>query len=151
VTGPIAPDGRTVVVAVDHPLYSWPCAGLEDRDRTIREVSGAGADALIASYGTVRDFRAAFGAATPILKLDLTTVTVGGTYPLTEYVCAYTVDDALRVGAGALLTFVQLGADFELEALRLAGRSRAAGSPIRPIPWRSRPRPAPPSSSVRAS
>jgi DhnA family fructose-bisphosphate aldolase class Ia len=126
VTGPLAPDGRTVVVAVDHPLYSWPCAGLEDRDRTIREVSDAGADALIASYGTVRDFRAAFGAATPILKLDLTTVTVGGTYPLTEYVCAYTVDDALRVEAGAVLTFVQLGADFELEALRLAGAVAAA-------------------------
>jgi DhnA family fructose-bisphosphate aldolase class Ia len=131
VTGPLASDGRTVVVAVDHPLYSWPCAGLEDRHRTIREVSDAGADALIASYGTVRDFRAAFGAATPILKLDLTTVAVGGGYPLTEYVCAYTVDDARRVQAGAVLTFVQLGADFELEALRLAGTVAAAADRAR--------------------
>ena len=125
-TGPLAPDGRTVVVAVDHPLYSWPCAGLEDRAATIRAAVDAGADAIIAGYGTVRDVRDAFGGAAAILKLDVTTVTVGGDYPLTEYVPAYTVEDALRVGASAVLTFVQLGADFELEALRTAGRVAAA-------------------------
>lgn len=125
-TAPIAPDGRTVVVAIDHPLYSWPCAGLEDRASTIRATVNAGADAIIAGYGTVRDMRDAFGGAAAILKLDVTTVTVGGGYPLTEYVDVYTVEDALRVGASAVLTFVQLGADFELEALRTAGRIAAA-------------------------
>ena len=97
-SAPLAADGRTVVVAVDHPLYSWPCAGLEDRASTIRAVVDAGADAIIAAYGTVRDVPDAFGGAAPILKLDVTTVTVGGDYPLTEYVPAYTVDDARRVG-----------------------------------------------------
>ena len=121
-----AADGQVVIVAVDHPLYSWPCAGLEDRAALIETVSSAGADALIASYGTIRDLRASFGDATPILKLDLTTVTVGGSYPLTEYVAAWSVEDAQRIGAGAVLTFIQLGADFELEALRTAGRVAAA-------------------------
>jgi len=47
VSAPLAADGRTVVVAVDHPLYSWPCVGLQDRASTIRAVVGAGADAII--------------------------------------------------------------------------------------------------------
>ena len=46
---------RTVVVAVDHPLYSWPVAGLEDRRGLLETVVSAGADAVIATYGTLRD------------------------------------------------------------------------------------------------
>jgi DhnA family fructose-bisphosphate aldolase class Ia len=124
-TGLFGADGRTLIVAVDHALYSWPCRGLEDRGAVIRSVTDAGADAVIASYGTIRDEREAFGEAVPILKLDLTTVTLGDAYPTSEYVAAWTIDDAARIGAGAVLTFVQLGPDFELEALRSAGRVAA--------------------------
>ena len=46
-TPPLAADGRAVIVAVDHPLYSWPCHGLEDRDALLRSVVAAGADAVI--------------------------------------------------------------------------------------------------------
>jgi DhnA family fructose-bisphosphate aldolase class Ia len=119
-------DGRLLVVAVDHPLYSWPCAGLEDRDLLLRTAAKAGADAFILSYGTLRDHREALGSAKPILKLDLTTVTVGGSYPVTEYALAYTLEDARRLEAAGVLTFVQLGAPFELEALRSAARVAAA-------------------------
>ena len=124
-TAPLAADGRAVIVAIDHPLYSWPCAGLEDREALLRTVVGAGADAVIVSYGTLRDCRAALGGAAPILKLDLTTLTLDG-YGTTEYVAAWTADDALRLGAGAVLTFVQVGTPFELAALQLAGRVAAA-------------------------
>ena len=122
----LAGDGRLLVVAVDHPLYSWPCAGLEDRASLLRTAAEAGADAFIASYGTLRDNRGAFGSAKPILKLDLTTVTVNGSYPVTEYALAYTLEDARRLEAAAVLTLVQLGAPFELEALRSAARVAAA-------------------------
>ena len=124
--GLLAPDGRLLVVAVDHGLYSWPCEGLEDRGALLRTVSAAGADAVICSYGTLRDHRDAFGAAKPILKLDLTSVALGGSYPVSEYVVAYTLDDAERLGAAAVLTFVQLGATFELAALRSAAQVAAA-------------------------
>jgi DhnA family fructose-bisphosphate aldolase class Ia len=92
----------------------------------LRAVAEAGADGVIASYGTIRDLREDFGPASPILKLDLTTVTLDGTYPVTEYVLAWSVDDAVRLGVAEVLTFVQLGADSELEALRTAGRVAAA-------------------------
>jgi DhnA family fructose-bisphosphate aldolase class Ia len=110
---------------VDHPLYSWPCRGLEDRAGLISRVAAAGADGIIASYGTIRDVRGAFGGAQPILKLDLTTVTLSGSYPVSEYALAWSVHDALRLRVKAVLTFVQLGASFELEALRAAGQVAA--------------------------
>ena len=118
--GPLADDGRAVIVAIDHPLYSWPCPGLEDREALLGAVTDAGADAVICSYGTLRDLRGAFGDAAPILKLDLTTVSVGGHCPVSEYALAYRVEDALRLEAAAVLTYVQLGAEHELEALRTA-------------------------------
>jgi fructose-bisphosphate aldolase / 2-amino-3,7-dideoxy-D-threo-hept-6-ulosonate synthase len=121
----LAGDGRAVIVAIDHPLYSWPCPGLEDRAAVLRAVSGAGADAVISSYGTLRDLREAFGDAAPILKLDVTTVATDGSYPVSEYAVAYRVDDAVRLGAAAVLTYVQLGTPFELEALRAAARVAA--------------------------
>jgi DhnA family fructose-bisphosphate aldolase class Ia len=123
--GPLAADGRAVIVAIDHPLYAWPCPGLEDRAAVLRSVSDAGADAVICSYGTLRDFREAFGDTAPILKLDLTTISVGGHYPVSEYALAYSVEDALRVGAGAVLTYVQLGTPHELGALRTAAQVAA--------------------------
>jgi fructose-bisphosphate aldolase / 2-amino-3,7-dideoxy-D-threo-hept-6-ulosonate synthase len=123
--GPLADDGRAVIVAIDHPLYSWPCPGLEDRGAVLRAVSGAGADAVICSYGTLRDLRDAFGEAAPIMKLDLTTVSVGGDYPESEYVLGYQVEDAVRLGAAAVLTYVQLGTPFELGALRTAAHVAA--------------------------
>jgi fructose-bisphosphate aldolase / 2-amino-3,7-dideoxy-D-threo-hept-6-ulosonate synthase len=122
---PLAADGRGLIVAIDHPLYSWPCPGLEDRAAVLRAVTGAGADALICSYGTLRDMREAFGQTAPIMKLDVTTVSVDGGYPASEYVVAYEVEDALRLGAAAVLTYVQLGTPFELEALHAAARVAA--------------------------
>lgn len=121
----LAADGRTVVVAIDHPLYSWPCRGLEDRRALVRTAVEAGADAFITSYGTARDLSAEFGATRRIVKLDLTTVSVDS-YPLTPYRLAWTVEDAVRVRADAVLTYVQLGGPEELEALTAAAAIAAA-------------------------
>jgi class I fructose-bisphosphate aldolase/fructose-bisphosphate aldolase/2-amino-3,7-dideoxy-D-threo-hept-6-ulosonate synthase len=123
-TAPLAADGRAVVVAVDHGLYSWPVAGLEDRAGLVAPMCEAGADGVIASYGTLRACGDAFAGATRILKLDLTTLTLGG-YADTEFALAWTVEDALRLGAEAVLTLVQLGTPFELSTLRAAARVAA--------------------------
>ena len=146
------PHGRCLAVAVDHPLYSWPCPGLEDRRALLRAVSSAGADAVITSYGTLRDLRDAFSAAAPILKLDVTTLSVGGHYPVSEYRQAYALEDAVRLRAAAVLTYVQLGASFELEALRtaasVAARADELGLPyvceIMPVESEAYPDPADP-------
>jgi fructose-bisphosphate aldolase / 2-amino-3,7-dideoxy-D-threo-hept-6-ulosonate synthase len=121
----LAADGRALIVAIDHPLYSWPCPGLEDRAAVLRAVSAAGADAVICSYGTLRDLREAFGEAAPIMKLDVTNVSTDGSYPVSEYAVAYRVEDAVRLRATAVLTYVQLGTPFELDALRAAAQVAA--------------------------
>lgn len=121
----LAADGRGVVVAIDHTLYSWPCRGLEDRRGILRRVSAAGADAIIASYGTIRDFRQDFGTSRPILKLDITNLTLGTNYAVTEYQMAYTLEDAARLGVRTVLNYIQLGAPFELEALRASAELAA--------------------------
>lgn len=123
--GLFARDGRAVVVAIDHPLYTWPCPGLESREELISAVVAAGADALIASYGTVRDCRAAFGAARAILKLDLTVLSVDGYRPA-DWVVAYAVDDAVRLRADAVLTLIEPGTPGELAELAAAARVAAA-------------------------
>ena len=97
--------------------------GLEDREALLRAVVAAGADAVIVSYGTLRDCRDALAGATPILKLDLTTLTLDG-YGADRVRGRLDVDDALRLGAGAVLTYVQVGTPFELAALQLAGARR---------------------------
>lgn len=114
----LAPDGRATIIAIDHALYSWPCRGLQDRGSILDVCAAAGVDGVIASYGTIRDFRARFGAVKPILKLDVTTLTVGAHYPLTEYTMAYTLDDAERLGVRTVLNFIQSGAPFELQTMR---------------------------------
>jgi len=116
---------RTVVVAVDHPLYSWPAAGLEDRRGLLETVVSAGADAVIATYGTLRDCSDALAGCTKIMKLDLATLSVGA-YRDSEFRLGWTVDDAVRLGADAVLTYVQLGTDGELDALVDAAHVAAA-------------------------
>jgi DhnA family fructose-bisphosphate aldolase class Ia len=121
----LAADGRLLVVALDHGLYSWPNPGLEDRRAVIEMAVQNGADALITSYGTLRDFRGAFGDAKPILKLDLSTLSIGP-YADAPYRLAWTVDDAIRLGAAAVLTYVQVGASNELDDLAAAAQVAAA-------------------------
>jgi len=121
----LAPTGRAVVVAIDHPLYTWPVPGLEHRDELIGAVVAAGADAIIASYGTVRDCRRALGDARVILKLDLTLISVA-TYRPAPWALAYTLDDAQRLGADGVMTLVEVGTEGELDALQAAGRVAAA-------------------------
>lgn len=121
----IGADGRLLVVAIDHGLYTWPVAGLEDRETLIHTVASAGADALIASYGTFKQYGAACEDLKRIVKLDLTTLSVGA-YMDAPYRLAWTVEDAQRVGADAVLTYVQLGADGELDDLETAARVAAA-------------------------
>ena len=125
-TLPLAADGRGVIVAIDHPLYSWPCRGLEDREALLRAVVGAGADAVIVSYGTLRDCRDALGrcGADPQARPHDADARRATARPSTWPPGRWTTRCAS--GAAAVLTYVQVGTPFELAALQLAGRVAAA-------------------------
>lgn len=126
------PGSRGVIVAIDHPMYMWPTRGLEDRASLIASVTAAGADGVITTYGTLRDFASSFGTAKKILKLDTKALSVGS-YQDGDHVVCWDIEDARRVGADAVLTFVQVGLPDELPALaaaaRVAAQCDAAGMP----------------------
>ena len=118
-------------------------------------MTGAGADAVIASYGTIRDLRPAFGDKAPILKLDVTTLSVGGHYPVSEYaLCLRRSRTPCGWARQRCSPTCSSGRPFELEALRTAATSGRAGrrararrtsarscrwsrgpTPTRPRPW----------------
>jgi fructose-bisphosphate aldolase / 2-amino-3,7-dideoxy-D-threo-hept-6-ulosonate synthase len=126
-------DSRAVIVAIDHPLYMWPILGLEDRRALISTVVAAGADGLIATYGTLRDYGEVCGSAKRILKLDIKALSVGSYEPGDHALC-WTIEDARRVGAEAVLTYVQVGWPDELTALAQAARI-AARCDIEALPY----------------
>ncbi len=62
----LGPDGRTVIVALDHALATGQSAGLDDPVGVLAEVAEAGADAAILTPGAVR-LRAGAAANLPWL------------------------------------------------------------------------------------
>lgn len=60
---PLAADGRAVVVAIDHGLYSWPVPGLEDRAGLVAAVCEARRRRRHSQLRTLRACRDAFAGA----------------------------------------------------------------------------------------
>lgn len=93
-------DGKAFVLAMDHAAM-MPSPDLKDPGHIIREAAAGGCDAFLTSYGTVRHCQSDFGNKGIILRAD------GGISalrkPMNPMDCLYTAEDAVRVGADALL------------------------------------------------
>ncbi len=93
-------DGKAFILAIDHAA-AMPSPDLKDPERVIRAAVEGGVDAFLTSYGTARNFRAAFGARGIILRAD------GGVSslkrPMGPMSCLYTAEDAVRLGADSML------------------------------------------------
>ena len=50
-------DGRSLIVAMDHNLFGGPVPGLEKPADVIRKVIRGGADAIMATFGVIKQFR----------------------------------------------------------------------------------------------
>lgn len=110
------PDGRALIVAMDHGLLDGPCPGLEDPGKTVHAVVAGGADAILTSYGVAMRFAQALAPVGLILRLD------GGSTRLGSYAgpgaSFYGVEAALRLGADAVAVSAFPGASSEVEDLR---------------------------------
>ncbi|MFL5756794.1 MAG: class I fructose-bisphosphate aldolase [Chloroflexota bacterium] len=100
------PDGRTVIVAMDHAAPMGPLPGLEDPARTIRDVVAGGADAVLTTWGTATRFGDALQGRGLVLRL------IEGQ--------ALDTTDAVRAGADAVLNMLYLGTE-EAETNRHTG------------------------------
>lgn len=123
------PDGRALIVAMDHGLLDGPCPGLEDPAATIARVVEGGADAILTSYGVARRFARELAPVGLILRVD------GGATSLGQNdgpgALFYGVEEALRLGADAIAVSAFPGSPKEaatLESLALmAGEAHAWG------------------------
>lgn len=94
------PDGRALIVAMDHGLLDGPCKGLENPAETIAKVVAGGADAVLTSYGVALRFACELAPVGLILRAD------GGATSLGQSdgpgALFFGVEEALRLGADAL-------------------------------------------------
>jgi DhnA family fructose-bisphosphate aldolase class Ia len=94
------PDGRALIVAMDHAGYMGPVAGLIDPVATVRAVVAGGADAVMTTLGTARRILDALDGRGLILSVDLHA-------PDPEAV----VETAIALGADSLKTLAYWGSD----------------------------------------
>ncbi|CAG0947810.1 fructose-bisphosphate aldolase, class I [Anaerolineae bacterium] len=133
---------KSVAVAFDHGLSSGPIAGCIKPQETIAKLVEGGADAILVSPGVARlcaDFFVGKSAPALILRLDWTNMFRPGDrlgYKEGRTALIGAVEDAIRFGADAVLTFMFVGyedpgieaAEVEKNAM-LSRACEAAGIP----------------------
>ena len=95
-----APDGRTLIVAMDHAGYMGPTPGLIDPAQTVRQVVAGGADAVMTTLGTARRIIDALDGRGLVLSVDL-----HAPDPVAV------VENAIALGADSLKTLANWGTD----------------------------------------
>lgn len=129
-----APDGRAVIVALDHGLIDGPCEGFEDPGSVITQVVAGGADAILTSYGIARRFASELSGVGLILRGDGAATNLGTPSDGSASSLFFTVEEALRLGADALVVTALPGSDKEESTLtNLARVTREAhrwGMPV---------------------
>ena len=111
-----ADDGRTVIVALDHGLIDGPCEGFERPGDTITAVVDGGADAILTSFGIAESFTAELSRVGLILRSDGASTNLGS--PSTGSAGQFFgPEDAIRLGADALVVTALPGSDKEDETL----------------------------------
>jgi DhnA family fructose-bisphosphate aldolase class Ia len=93
------PDGRTLILAMDHAAIFGPGKGLERPGDTIEKVVAGGADAVMTSFGIAKHFARALSPVGLILRADGAPTKLG---PDVGAPVWFDVEVALRLGADAL-------------------------------------------------
>lgn len=94
------PDGRTLVVAMDHAGFMGPVPGLIDPVATVSAVVAGGADAVMTTIGTAKRIAAALDGRGLILSVDIMAPD-----PVAV------VENAIALGADSLKTLAYWGAE----------------------------------------
>lgn len=134
--------GRGFCVAFDHALQLGACPGQEHPEESLAQMAEAKVDAVILPLGTaqrVGPVLARNRGPALILRLDQTTMWREGTpldYPDGHTRLVASVEDALRLGADAVITYLFVGHNDPAEETRcmqanaaVNAAARAAGMP----------------------
>lgn len=108
------PDGRALIVAMDHAAIFGPGKGLERPGETIGRVVAGGADAIMTSFGIAKQFARELAPVGLILRADGAPTKLG---PDVAGPVWFGVEAALRLGADALCISAFPGHHTERESL----------------------------------
>jgi len=125
------PDGRALIVALDHGLIDGPAKGLENPAPVLAQIVAGGADAILTSYGVATRFARELAPLGLILRLDGGGTKLGDMGPGSQF---YTIEDALRLGADAVAVSAFPGSAEEEDTLRtlakVVGEAHRWGLPV---------------------
>ncbi len=125
------PDGRAFIVAFDHGMLDGPAPGMEQPAATLEQIVAGGADAILTTYGTATRFASEIAPLGLIMRMDGGGTILGEMGPGSQF---YSVEDALRVGADALVVSAFPGASNEEESLAIlanvVGQAHFWGIPV---------------------
>lgn len=111
---------RTVTVSMDHGLFMGSVGGLEKPSEVAEKVLKGGANALIVSPGICRLIVSTIkGRAGLILRVDGATTVYGPEFSDTRIIA--NVEDAVRIGADAVIAMGYIGTEKESQTLENLG------------------------------
>ena len=112
-----AEDGKTVIAALDHGIAGLsPLHALETPEHLLPALTKAGVDAVITTPGMASAFDGLLGRTGLILRADCGPTALTGKWSETSPAVA--VEDAIRLGADAVIAMGIVGADGEAESLK---------------------------------
>lgn len=120
----LAPDGRALIVAMDHARTQGYTPGLEDPGRVIDTVIDAGADGIMTSFGVIKHYRKNLIGRIPThMRLD------GGPSSFLEDWLAYTewsllhgVEEALLLGVDSVVTMLFMSIPVEVRTMEIVAQ-----------------------------
>jgi DhnA family fructose-bisphosphate aldolase class Ia len=122
---------RSVIIPCDHGAYSGVVQGLEDPLGLMERIARTNADAVLVTPGVLRMVAPALGNLGVVLRID-GAVTTYATAP-SDFRYILSPDDALRLGADAVIVFTFVGIPDEPFSLQRLGRT-AVEADLRGMP-----------------
>jgi DhnA family fructose-bisphosphate aldolase class Ia len=127
----LKPDGKALIVAMDHGTNAGAPKGLVNPAEAIAKVKAGGADAVIVNYGVARQFAKELVGLGLILRMDLPPTMLGKGHDST---LIFGVKEALQLGADAVIVNGGPGIGVEERTLpniaRIASECAEWGMPV---------------------
>jgi class I fructose-bisphosphate aldolase len=121
-------DGRALVVAMDHTLAAGLLPGWEQPSASLSTVLDGGPDAILTTFGILKRFGPEIrGRTRTVLRLDggmTSYLEAWGEY--TDWRLLYSVEDALRLGADAVIVNAFIGGAVELDTAEIIAATASA-------------------------
>jgi DhnA family fructose-bisphosphate aldolase class Ia len=114
---------RTMIIPFDHGSYAGPSRGIEDPVRLTERIAKTSADGILVTPGVLKSIAGVVGNLGIMMRID-----GGVTRYITEpvdYQPFYTVEEAVKLGADAVIVFTFVGTPSETVSLQRLGAAAA--------------------------